>query len=208
MTVKRERLSREKIVRVATELIDERGYHGMNLEDVAKRLDVTRPALYYYYSRKEQLLLDIHNNAQSHLVEAAFEISEKKLGPLETLYLLIHSHAKIATNHSQIVAVMFEEEHNLDVNEREKIREVRTGYNQRVIDVFQQAQQFGYLVDDFDPKLAVFLMLGACNWIARWYKPGKWMPEDVAKSAARIVLRGLLTEEGVLVLSETRVAEL
>ncbi len=207
MTAKRERLSREKIVRVATELMDERGYHGMNLEDVAKRLDVTRPALYYYYSRKEQLLLAIHNNAQSHLVEAAFEISEKKLGPLETLYSLIHSHATIATNHSQIVAVMFEEEHNLDPNEREKIRKVRTGYNQRVIDVFQQAQELGYLIDDFDPKLAVFLVLGACNWIARWYKPGKWKPEDVANSAAHIVLRGLLTEEGVLALSEIRIAE-
>ena len=53
------KITREKIVEVATALMHERGYLGMSLEDVAKRLDITRPALYYYYSRKDELLLDV-----------------------------------------------------------------------------------------------------------------------------------------------------
>ncbi len=196
MAQKRGKVTKERIIEIATELMDERGYHGMSLEDVAKRLKVTRPALYYYYSRKDQLLLDIHNRAQARLVESSEEIHERELVPLERLYLLLYNHASVTTKHARVVAVMFEEEHNLTPSERGKIRKVRIEYTQHFVDAYQQAVAEGHLLSDPDPRLTVFLMLGACNWITRWYKPGEWSPEVVAGTVARHLLRGVLTEAG------------
>jgi hypothetical protein len=44
-----------------------------------------------------------------------------------------------------------------------------------------------------DPKLAVFAILGAINWVARWYSPdGSIHPQDLGLHYADHLLRGLL----------------
>jgi tetracycline repressor-like protein len=44
-----------------------------------------------------------------------------------------------------------------------------------------------------DPKLAVFAMLGAINWVARWYSPdGSIRPQILGAHFADHLVRGLL----------------
>ncbi|MGI9625172.1 MAG: TetR/AcrR family transcriptional regulator, partial [Acidimicrobiales bacterium] len=118
MAQRRGNITRERIVEVATELMNDRGYLGVSLEDVAARLHITRPALYYYYSRKDELLADIYNRAQSRLLDSVRQIDEKGLDPLETLYHLVYEHILIVAEHAPVVAVMFEEQHNLGTEQR------------------------------------------------------------------------------------------
>lgn len=196
MAQRRGNVTREKIMEIATELINERGYRGMSLEDVAKRLKVTRPALYYYYSRKDQLLLDIHNRAQSRLVESAQEIYAQEQEPLERVIRLLHNHALVVTRHAKVVAVMFEAENDLAQHERRKIRNVRIEYSEGFIDAVEQARKAGYFSAESNSRLSAFLMLGACNWITRWYEPGEWTPEHIAATVTETVLHGVLSDEG------------
>jgi AcrR family transcriptional regulator len=53
--------TRERIQRVAMELFAERGYDKTTLQEVAERLEITRPALYYHFRTKEDILLSIAN---------------------------------------------------------------------------------------------------------------------------------------------------
>jgi AcrR family transcriptional regulator len=48
-----------RILDVALELFTERGYEGTSLREVAERLNLTTPALYYHYSSKEHLLISL-----------------------------------------------------------------------------------------------------------------------------------------------------
>jgi AcrR family transcriptional regulator len=48
--------TRERIQRVALELFAERGYERTTLSEVAERLQITRPALYYHFKAKEDIL--------------------------------------------------------------------------------------------------------------------------------------------------------
>ncbi|MEU6741689.1 TetR/AcrR family transcriptional regulator [Streptosporangium sandarakinum] len=48
--------TRERIQQVALELFAERGYEKTSLREVAERLDITRPALYYHFKAKEDIL--------------------------------------------------------------------------------------------------------------------------------------------------------
>ncbi|MEU0572686.1 helix-turn-helix domain-containing protein [Nonomuraea sp. NPDC005983] len=44
---------------MALELFSERGYDKTTLQEVAERLDITRPALYYHFRTKEDILVSV-----------------------------------------------------------------------------------------------------------------------------------------------------
>lgn len=51
--------TRERIQRVALELFAENGYENTALREVAEQLGITRPALYYHFKTKEDILAGI-----------------------------------------------------------------------------------------------------------------------------------------------------
>ncbi|HUR00933.1 MAG TPA: helix-turn-helix domain-containing protein [Nonomuraea sp.] len=61
--------TRERIQRVAMELFAERGYDKTTLQEVAERLEITRPALYYHFRTKEEILASIADGFISSLDE-------------------------------------------------------------------------------------------------------------------------------------------
>ena len=52
--------TRERILDVAQELFTQHGYDKTSLRDIADRLGITKAALYYYFERKEDILLELH----------------------------------------------------------------------------------------------------------------------------------------------------
>jgi AcrR family transcriptional regulator len=52
--------TRERILDVAQELFTQQGYDKTSLRDIAQRLDITKAALYYYFERKEDILVELH----------------------------------------------------------------------------------------------------------------------------------------------------
>ena len=52
--------TRERILDVAQELFTQQGYDKTSLRDIAERLGITKAALYYYFERKEDILLALH----------------------------------------------------------------------------------------------------------------------------------------------------
>ncbi|MEU6715256.1 helix-turn-helix domain-containing protein [Nonomuraea sp. NPDC046802] len=64
--------TRERIQQVALELFAERGYDKTTLQEVAERLEITRPALYYHFRTKEAILASVVDR----LVESIDELVE------------------------------------------------------------------------------------------------------------------------------------
>jgi AcrR family transcriptional regulator len=52
--------TRERILDVAQQLFIQQGYDKTSLRDIAERLGITKAALYYYFERKEDILLELH----------------------------------------------------------------------------------------------------------------------------------------------------
>jgi AcrR family transcriptional regulator len=52
--------TRERILDVALDLFNQRGYEGTSLREIAERLGVTKAALYYHFKSKEEILLALH----------------------------------------------------------------------------------------------------------------------------------------------------
>ncbi|MCP2166745.1 TetR/AcrR family transcriptional regulator [Goodfellowiella coeruleoviolacea] len=51
--------TRDRIQQIALELFAEQGYENTSLREVADRLGITRPALYYHYKTKEDILVGV-----------------------------------------------------------------------------------------------------------------------------------------------------
>lgn len=54
---------KNKIKIVASRLFQEKGFHNTSMREIAEELEVTKAALYYHYPTKEELFIEIINDA-------------------------------------------------------------------------------------------------------------------------------------------------
>jgi tetracycline repressor-like protein len=80
----------------------------------------------------------------------------------------------------------------LSARRRAEVIAARDRYEQALRDIVRR----GIAAGEFravDPKLAVFAILGAINWIARWYAPdGSVRSQELGAHFSDHLIRGLL----------------
>jgi AcrR family transcriptional regulator len=52
--------TREKILEVALDLFTDQGFDGTSMREIAERLDITKPSIYYHFASKEEILMVLH----------------------------------------------------------------------------------------------------------------------------------------------------
>ena len=72
-------LKRMAILRVAAQAFNKAGFQQTSLTDLAERLNVTKPTLYYYVKNKDDILISILNTAMEELraVIRAEQVSQR-----------------------------------------------------------------------------------------------------------------------------------
>jgi AcrR family transcriptional regulator len=63
--------TRESILDVALDLFTEQGFDATSMREIAERLHITKPAIYYHFASKEDILLALHVRLHS-FVKPAF----------------------------------------------------------------------------------------------------------------------------------------
>ena len=61
---------RQAVLSTAAQMFNERGFHATSLDDVAARLGVSKPTLYYYVRSKDQILLECVQQGLEMTLEA------------------------------------------------------------------------------------------------------------------------------------------
>jgi AcrR family transcriptional regulator len=52
--------TRERILDVALDLFTDQGFDGTSMREIAERLRITKPSIYYHFASKEEILLALH----------------------------------------------------------------------------------------------------------------------------------------------------
>jgi AcrR family transcriptional regulator len=52
--------TRERILDVALDLFTDQGFDGTSMREIAERLGITKPSIYYHFASKEEILLALH----------------------------------------------------------------------------------------------------------------------------------------------------
>ncbi len=182
---------RRSVILAAAQAFRRQGYHNTNMAAIAKALDLTRPALYYYVKNKEEILYESHLIAYDAMDDVLIRHSKAKgwaLDQLEEIFrdfvlLLTESGVSLLTDVGSLTAAW-----KSDVLER---RQKIQGHVQNWV---ERGQKDGSIRGG-DPSILVFFFMGALNWLNAWYDPsGKVPGPEIAESFAVQMKNGLASD--------------
>lgn len=181
---------REEILQAALRAFREQGYHATTLEDIAGRLGLQKTALYHYFPDKEAILYACHLESLAELERLVPEARARFRSASEQLAHVIREHVRVMTDTLQGSPLAFEVTALSPAHQREIIAG-RDAYERALRKIIERGIQAGELRPT-DAKIAVFAILGAINWIARWYRPeGLFHARELGERFAEHLLGGL-----------------
>jgi AcrR family transcriptional regulator len=183
-------LKREAVIRTAARAFNERGYHHTSLDDIAARLGVTKPTVYYYVANKEQLLFECFLAGLTPIREALREAERRGGTTRDRLNHVIRGYAAaIASEYGWCMVRAHDQD--LGPAMRRQINLLKSEIDQGIRHLLRSGMDDGS-IGPCDPKLTSFAMAGALNWIAHWYRPDQAMsPVEVADAFVAFFERGL-----------------
>lgn len=155
----RQRGERETLIlRVAADLLAERGYHEMSLDEIAARVGISKGTIYQHFARKEDLVIALLEQGMSAFLQALDETLTSSASPTEKLRTIIEQFpASMADQRHHLVGAMLQ---NPEIHSR--MAELKRGMRQRwdeprrrLTEVIEQGKAAG----DFDPALPTPLVL-------------------------------------------------
>lgn len=162
-------LKRTALLREAARAFSARGYHDTSLDDVAKTLGVTKPALYYYVKNKQEILYECHMLALD-LGDAAFEYARKHgSNGRERVVLVCQRYIELMTSEIGSFALLCEFA-ALESENRAKLARRRSSFDARFKELLAEGMDDGS-VREIDPRVTVFFFMGAINWMSLWFRP-------------------------------------
>jgi AcrR family transcriptional regulator len=183
----------EELLRIATRLFKEKGYHNTSMQDLADAFGVQKASLYYYIDSKEELLRRLMERAIAILGTHIDEIYATDLPPVEKLRQALEHHAVTLMDHLNLVSVYLYEYRNLPEDRLHDALAVRRHYEQVLCRIVEDGIERGEL-RPVDVRLAVFGLLGMLNWTHQWYSPrGELSSRQIAAILVDMALFGLVT---------------
>jgi TetR/AcrR family transcriptional regulator len=181
---------RKAIIREAAQVFNRRGSHGTTLEDVAERLGVSKTALYRYVDNKNDLLCACHEEAME-IANENLDIGERTGGNgLEKIQIAMTGYLRTMISDLG-VPVLLLEENALEAQSAVRIVKLRDAFEKRLRGLVELGVVDGSIVPT-DPKLAVFMLLGAVHWVTKWFSPdGAWTAQDASAALIELATRGL-----------------
>jgi AcrR family transcriptional regulator len=192
---------RMQILSVATRLFVEGGYRATSLQDVADVLGVTRPALYYYFTSKEELLYAILSFAQNINDETTARIFESTHDPESRLARLIYAEVLDTTGEvdSPVTPLMVDEMDELSSEHYREVAQRRRAYFDRHRGLLEELKTAGKL-RDVDTTVATFGLLALITRVSAWFDPtGRLTGEQVALEVTKLALGGVLADSAPVI---------
>ncbi len=182
---------REHILRVAAHLFRTEGYKGTSMRDIAQVVGLTKSSLYHYVRGKQDLLLEILRHTVDRAIGRLERIARSTLSPSERLRLAVENHIVHLIEDLDNVACFIEEGKNLAPERMRAYVQQRDRYEGFFRDIVQEGIRTG----EFrltDVRLAGWAILGMCNWVAKWYRPGgPYTAQEVATHFGEFAVRAL-----------------
>ncbi|NMB35830.1 MAG: TetR/AcrR family transcriptional regulator [Firmicutes bacterium] len=185
-------LTRQKIIDAATTLFNEKGYSITSVQDIAEKLNVTKAALYYYISSKEEILYAIFDQTMTTAEKRLEKLLSEEMTVEEKIRGVIYNHIMAVFDEAPRIAIFFTEQAHLLPENLASIRRRQRDYEERVAGVIGEGMEKNIL-RKIEILPTVYAILGMCNWLYHWYEPtGRVKPADLADLYAGIVLSGIL----------------
>jgi len=183
---------RRAVIFAAGAAFRRKGYHNASMVEIARSLGLSKAALYYYVKSKEEILFECHvmvYDAMGLCVKSAR--GQGKTG-LEKLKLLYGEFARLLTRDGLALLA--------DVDslkgDYQKTVLARRGKIERAVTRLVKMGMGDGTIKKADPKVTVFFLMGALNWLNVWYEPGgRLSGEDIAAQFVNQMSAGIVAHK-------------
>jgi AcrR family transcriptional regulator len=185
--------ARAGILEHAARLFAAKGFEGTSLMDIAQEAELTRPALYHYFRSKDEILATLVEQESTCAAEKLRDIARGSLTPGEKL--------RAATRELVLDRAAAPDRFRmLDRSETalpSPIAERHMRAKRTALSAVTEIISGGIRTAEFretDERVAALTVIGMCNWVAWWYRPGrdpepKAVAETIAESAVAMLAR-------------------
>ena len=190
MEPRKTRQRRVEILKSAAAAFRRRGYHGASMGEIAQALRMTKGSLYYYFENKEEILFFCHDYSLDILLEVLERVEEAGGTPPQKLRSLIESFVHHILDDLRGTAMTLDFQ-ALSAPRLRRIIAKRDRFDRGIRRLLQEGMDAGAIAPG-DPKLLTFAILGAVNWIPRWFDPkGPATSEEIGRVFAEYLVSGL-----------------
>ena len=182
---------RDVILRAAAAAFTERGFHNTSLDDVARRLEVSKPTVYYYVKSKEAMIVACCERGLELLDEALDAVSSPEGSGRDRVIAFFRHYADIATSDFGICLARVQQA-ELSHEHASALREAKRGIDERVREAIEDGISEGSIAP-CDPKFTTYALFGAFNQLGEWVELGKGKKPvaEIADSYIHLFIKGL-----------------
>ena len=184
-------LKREAVLLTAAHLFLKQGYRRTSMEDIAEQLKITRPALYHYFSSKEDILVDCYSYGISSILTRLEHANQATGSGLEKTRAFLRAWIEVVTTFEFGQCVVTLDDNELTPASRVEVRKLK----RRIDRTLRKRIAEGVADGTMKPcniRLVAFAFGGAINSIGAWYNPqGKLNPAEFVNAYTDILIDGV-----------------
>lgn len=183
---------KSQILDVSTALFREKGYHATSLDDIADHIGFTKPAIYYYFDSKEDILFSIVEEIVDRALERITEIASRDDSPTQKLHDLLVANTRAVLESLDGNSVFYNERGLLSPERERAIRDREREYTRVIRQIYIDGVKAGEFLD-LPPTVATSTLLGASIWSYRWFDAeGSRTTDQIAEDIAALLMNGYL----------------
>src|SRR3984957_4367452 len=180
----------ESLLAIAVSVFNERGYDGTSMEDLSRRLGITKSSIYHHVNSKEELLSMALDRALDGLFAVAGDVADSSDPAIERLERLVRGSVAVLADRLPYVTLLLRARGNTATERRALDR--RRQFDHIVADLVKEAERDGDIRPDIDPAAAARILFGMVNSVSEWYRPGgRSADHELASAESAIAFEGL-----------------
>ena len=186
--------TKAQILKIASYIFYRDGYEKGSLNAVARKVGISKAAIYYHFKNKEEILYNIIIDDIDRLIFDLGEISKRKDDPIRELKEMVD--VQVSYMSQKINAkIVFEDGNFLSKKYQEILRrrqkEIVKIYKNKLKEIASVRK-----LKDINITVAKFSVLGIINWLYQWYNPkGKMSMEKIKENIIKIIFYGTIQED-------------
>lgn len=182
---------RARIIREAARQFRVKGYEVTTLEDLAAGIGVTKAAIYYYFSKKNEILLEMCSVAMNDAL-AAIDAIDRADPPEIRLRAALSAHVRNLILNLEAWTVFFRE---IALRKEPKARAIfadQQRFSKVIEGIIEDGIRSGVFREGVNVELTTLGILGMYNWTYRWYRSTQCSLDEIVHEFAEFTERGLL----------------
>lgn len=150
------------ILRAAMDVFSERGYHGANMEEIARRANLSKGAVYTHFKNKRDLFLSVVEWGEHQLNQTLHETRKRYSDARDILESSIRAYLKFHEKRKSFFRVLIQEKYNFHDQIKQKVtKSFRQNLEELETDIRNGIKQG--CIRDIDPHVGAVIVSGIAN---------------------------------------------